>query len=105
MNQRTKEEKDKNNVIKVPQFELIRLCALCDEIMHSLCQAKALLEPVNEEDFFQRLEVEVLRNYFYELDTIIESALSTKEKITTVLDDWGKRKESLEKSMIEEWQP
>ena len=80
-----------NNVIELQVFEFFQVRALCDEIMNSLCQAKALLEPVNKEDFFDQMDIEVLRHYFYALDTIIDSALAAKDGITVVIDDWMKR--------------
>jgi len=77
-----------DNIIQLHTYEFFQIRALCDEIMGNLCQAKALLEPVNEGDFFQRLDVEVLRHYFYALDTIIDGALEAKDEICHVIDGW-----------------
>lgn len=80
---------------KLPRHEFFQVRALCDEVMSNLCQAKALLEAVNEEHFFERYEVEVLRHYFYAVDTIINGALLAKDELTTVIDH-------LEKSVQQE---
>jgi len=88
--QKSKENTDIAKV-ELHQYEFFQLRALCDEIMRSLCQAKALLEPVSEDTFFQRLDIEVLRHYFYALDTIIDAALDSKDKISHVVDAWEKQ--------------
>jgi len=84
MNTKNNQENNDNTVVQVNRYEFFQLRALCEEIMNSLCQAKALLEPVSEEDFFHRKDVEVLRHYFYAVDTIIDSALDAKDEITRV---------------------
>lgn len=91
MNKKTRQDKNDDTIITLKRYEFFQLRALCDEIMSSLCQAKALLEPVNEEDFFHRKDIEVLRHYFYALDTIIDSALNAKDEITRVIDNWEKQ--------------
>lgn len=77
-----------DNKVSVYTHDFFQLRALCDEIMGNLCQAKALLEPINDDDFFQRMQTEVLRHYFYALDTIIDCALETRDQISHVIDGW-----------------
>ena len=80
----------KNRLIKVQGDEFIEIRALCDEMMSNLCQAKALLEPISEDNFFERHESEVLRHYFYALDTILDGALDRKDEIFRVIERWEK---------------
>ena len=54
----------RNNTIQLHSYEFFQVRALCDEIMNTLCQVKALLEPVNNDDFFYRFDVEALKHYF-----------------------------------------
>ena len=93
MNDKSSNNKSDNRDADIPlkRFEVFQLRALSDEIMNSLCQVKALLEPVGKEDFFERLEIEVLRHYFYAIDTIIDSALNAKDRINKVIDEWEKQ--------------
>jgi len=91
VNEEVLQKSKKNTDLELYQYEFFQLRALCDEIMRSLCQAKALLEPVSEDTFFQRLDIEVLRHYFYALDTIIDAALDSKDKISHVVDAWEKQ--------------
>jgi len=59
---------------------------LCEEVMNNLYQAKALLAPIDEDSFFNRMDNEILRHYFYALETIINSALSNNEQIARWID-------------------
>lgn len=102
MNNKISQENNENTVVQVNRYEFFQVRALCDEIMSSLCQAKALLEPVSDDDFFQRLDVEVLRHYFYALDTIIDHALEAKDEITLVIDGWEKRAAALEENTVKD---
>ncbi|MCB1827384.1 MAG: hypothetical protein KDH94_03080 [Coxiellaceae bacterium] len=84
-------------VLQSCSYEFVHIRALCDEIMESLCQAKALLEPINQEEFFSRLETEVLRHYFYAIETIIDSALTAKDQINKLIDVWEEKTKSRRK--------
>jgi len=74
--------------LPLQSVEFLEIRALCDEMMESLCQVRALLEPINDTDFFHRLGPDVLRHYFYAVDSIIVAALSTNDGIMRLIDAW-----------------
>ena len=80
-----------NDVVQLCAWEFVQIRALCEEIMDNLCQAKALLAPINETDFFYSMEMETLQHYFYALDTIINCALQAKDEICHLIDYWEKK--------------
>lgn len=77
-----------HHLIYLDQGDIFQIRALCDEMMSSLCQAKALLAVADDENFFQRLDAEVLRHYFYALDAIVDAALLAKDKTIRLIDHW-----------------
>jgi hypothetical protein len=85
------DEQFQSSVVALPSYEFVEIRALCDEIMNSLCQARALLVPVNEDEFFYRHDSYVLKNYFNALDTIIGTALESKDAIHHLIDEWQQR--------------
>lgn len=81
---------DKDNLINIRTHEFLQIRALCDEMNSNLCQAKALLEPIDDENFFKCFETEGLRYYFYAINTIIECILEVKDEIYRLVDNWEK---------------
>lgn len=82
---------EENKMVELCAFEFYQIRALSDELMNLLCQAKAMLHPVNEDSFFSQYDEHVLKNYFWAFETIINSALAVKDQINHVVDAWEKR--------------
>ena len=79
------------NIVPVKAYEFLEVRALCDEIMSNLCQAKAMLTPLEDDDFMHRFDEVELKHYFYALSTIINGALEAKDEIYHVIDRWEKQ--------------
>ncbi len=82
---------DKNNRVQLDSYEFYQIRALSDELMNLLCQAKAMLYPIAEDDFFNRQDEHRLKNYFWAFETIINSALTVKDQINKIVDSWEKQ--------------
>jgi len=80
-----------NKIIKMCSVDFYQIRALSDELMSLLCQAKAMLHPINEDEFFDRHDEYVLKNYFFAFETIINSALDVKDQMSHIVDQWEKR--------------
>lgn len=79
---------DGKNIIALHSGEFYQIRALSDELMSLLCQAKAMLHPIEEDAFFEHHDKRTLKHYFFALETIIISALSVKDKINCVVRQW-----------------
>lgn len=66
--------------------EFVEIRAMCDEMMGNLYQLRALLEPINDPEFFNRLNDEVIRHYFYAFDSIIGHALRANDEILELIE-------------------
>ena len=72
-----------NDVVQLCAWEFVQIRALCEEIMDNLCQAKALLAPINETDFFYSLSLSLYvykpSSYVFRYeDTAIDNITGTK---------------------------
>lgn len=77
---------NKDLYLTVDSSDVFHVRALCDDLLSSLCQAKALLQPINQEDFFRALNVEVLQHYFYAVSAIISDAQALNDSVCAIVD-------------------
>lgn len=67
-----------------------RIHVLADEILNILCQVKAIITLINGKNFYQHDEM-TLRNSLYALESMIDSALDSRDKICDIISSREKK--------------